>query len=225
LHALLAEVLQQQGRDLADHAAVHAQGAEGLIELLGVVDVAQRRGGFGAEGRAGRFAEQAAEAIQLLQAVAAFQLVQTGNGLIQLAVFSARQLIFREAKQRARAAQRLLRAELEAAQGLQQLQALRVTQQVRGLPARIGAAGGRDHIGCVAQAKRQGRKRGHRQGAEQQQAVGSFHRLNLNRIKSPPDWRAGAPAVGLLRLGGCSHSGAIITRALYAGQRTDRASP
>lgn len=70
LHALLAEVLQQQGGDLADHAAVHTQGAEGLIQLLGVVDVAQRRGGFGAEGRAGRFAEQAAEAIQLLQAVA-----------------------------------------------------------------------------------------------------------------------------------------------------------
>lgn len=70
MHALLAEVLQQQGGDLADHAAVHTQGAEGLIQLLGVVDVAQRRGGFGAEGRAGRFAEQAAEAIQLLQAVA-----------------------------------------------------------------------------------------------------------------------------------------------------------
>lgn len=108
--ALLTEVLQNHRGKLADHAAVHAQCAEGAVQVIGVLNVAQ--GVFQTCRFTGR-TEQAAESAQF---TATRQFVDPRYAFGQLRVIRRTQLIFRQTEHRPGAANGLLRGHVQLAE-------------------------------------------------------------------------------------------------------------
>jgi 1-acyl-sn-glycerol-3-phosphate acyltransferase len=165
--ALAAQVLQDHRGKLADHAVVHAQGAERGVQVVGVFHVTQQAvqaAGLAAAG----LAEHAAQGTKAAQRVVAGQLVQPRHALGQLRIVIAAQLVLRQAQHRAGTADGLLGGDIELrGQGRQQAGSLRCRRGGGSFVVATLHAG--DGIGCIAKAETCGeyRSRGHGQQAGQ----------------------------------------------------------
>ncbi len=185
--ALLAEVVDQHLGELLGHPAIHAQGAEGLVHVAHAVRIAEQR--TEALAVAAALAEHVAEPAETGQGVVAGQLVEAGDGLNQLRIIVAGQLVLGQAEQGAGTADRLLLADPElAGECAEQTAGLRGGGYLGGVA--LGRPG--DRLGGIPEIEGERGGGAEQQGRGQGSVSGDAHRQFLMRYRTPrPHSQAG----------------------------------
>ncbi|MCY1176499.1 hypothetical protein D9M73_167740 [compost metagenome] len=173
---MLAQVLQDDRREHTDHACVHAQGAKGIVQVIGIFDL---QGAV--QGRAGAvvLAQQRAQPAHAGQGIHARKHIEAGHGFAQFGVVGSAQLILGQAQQGAGTADGLFGSDLEiGAQGIEQVGRPRRGRHRRGFVLAI-VLHGRNRVGGITEVEGEhwARSQGHQRC--QGKTTGNLHRNDL----------------------------------------------